>query len=230
MSRQPSPWHPPRGERIASRYVNTGYYPGYDVLDNQQNWDEVTWKAVRERMEQTPPIRFFTPHEHRLYERLCNLIAGQDPERDAWTVLIVNFLDRKLDRNETDGYRFAGMPPMQEAFRLGARAVDESAMAIGGASFTQLAAAGQRQVISLLARHEPPGELWRELDPKHFWHMLTTAALHIFYSHPYAWNEIGFGGPVYPLGYLRLTEGLPDPWERREDRAASRYRRGERAA
>jgi hypothetical protein len=25
-----------------------------------------------------------------------------------------------------------------------------------------------------------------------------------FYSHPWAWNEIGFGGPAYPRGYMRL--------------------------
>ena len=25
-----------------------------------------------------------------------------------------------------------------------------------------------------------------------------------FYSHPWAWNEIGFGGPAYPQGYMRL--------------------------
>jgi hypothetical protein len=25
-----------------------------------------------------------------------------------------------------------------------------------------------------------------------------------FYAHPWAWNEIGFGGPAYPRGYMRL--------------------------
>ena len=28
-----------------------------------------------------------------------------------------------------------------------------------------------------------------------------------FYSHPWAWNEIGFGGPAYPRGYARLGVG-----------------------
>lgn len=231
MSAQPpSSRRPPRRKRIRSEYRNTGYYPGYDVLDNQAHWDEPTWQAIRARMEQTPPIRFFTAQEHRLYERVCDLVAGQDPERDPWTVPIVNFLDRKLDRNETDGYRYAGMPPMREAFRLGARAIDESAGAIGGRIFTALEAAGQRKVIGRLARHDPPGETWRRLNPKHFWHLLSTAVLRIFYAHPYLWNEIGYGGPAYPLGYMRLTNGEPDPWEQREDRAVERERRGARAA
>jgi hypothetical protein len=34
------------------------------------------------------------------------------------------------------------------------------------------------------------------------------AALAAFYSHPWAWNEIGFGGPAYPRGYMRLQVGV----------------------
>jgi len=33
------------------------------------------------------------------------------------------------------------------------------------------------------------------------------AVLAAFYSHPWAWNEIGFGGPAYPRGYMRLAPG-----------------------
>ena len=35
-----------------------------------------------------------------------------------------------------------------------------------------------------------------------------------YYSHPWAWDEIGFGGPAYPRGYMRLENGLPEPWEK----------------
>ena len=34
-----------------------------------------------------------------------------------------------------------------------------------------------------------------------------------FYSHPWAWNEIGFGGPAYPRGYVRLGAGQREHWE-----------------
>ncbi len=33
------------------------------------------------------------------------------------------------------------------------------------------------------------------------------SVLSAFYSHPWAWNEIGFGGPAYPRGYARLGAG-----------------------
>jgi len=42
------------------------------------------------------------------------------------------------------------------------------------------------------------------------------AILAAFYSHPWAWNEIGFGGPAYPRGYIRLGQGAEvlGPFER----------------
>ena len=39
------------------------------------------------------------------------------------------------------------------------------------------------------------------------------SVLAAFYSHPWAWNEIGFGGPAYPRGYARLGPGLGESWE-----------------
>jgi hypothetical protein len=42
------------------------------------------------------------------------------------------------------------------------------------------------------------------------------AILAAFYSHPWAWNEIGFGGPAYPRGFMRLGQGAEglEPFER----------------
>jgi hypothetical protein len=42
----------------------------------------------------------------------------------------------------------------------------------------------------------------------------------IYYGHPWAWDEIGFGGPAYPRGYMRLERGEPEPWEVEEKRYA----------
>ena len=36
---------------------------------------------------------------------------------------------------------------------------------------------------------------------------VMRAVLSAFYSHPWAWNEIGFGGPAYPRGYARFGVG-----------------------
>jgi hypothetical protein len=39
-----------------------------------------------------------------------------------------------------------------------------------------------------------------------------------YYAHPTAWNEIGFGGPASPRGYVRMGFGRCDPWEAAEDK------------
>ena len=53
------------------------------------------------------------------------------------------------------------------------------------------------------------------------WKVVTRAMLSAFYSHPWAWNEIGFGGPAYPRGYARLGAGQRENWEGRRRRARS---------
>src|SRR3954471_21016190 len=55
---------------------------------------------------------------------------------------------------------------------------------------------------------------WHGLPAKHVWSLWTRYACAAFYSHPWAWNEIGFGGPAYPRGYKNL--GGREPWEVRD--------------
>src|SRR5581483_8552213 len=43
-------------------------------------------------------------------------------------------------------------------------------------------------------------------------------AVHAYYSHPVAWDEIGFGGPASPRGYVRMGFNRRDPWEAAEVR------------
>ncbi len=46
-----------------------------------------------------------------------------------------------------------------------------------------------------------------------------------YYSHPFAWNEIGFGGPASPRGYVRMDFNRRDPWEAEVEREGDRDER-----
>ena len=46
-----------------------------------------------------------------------------------------------------------------------------------------------------------------------YWALLVQDCLEAYYAHPWAWDEIGFGGPAYPRAYMRLEHGEPEPWE-----------------
>jgi hypothetical protein len=76
------------------------------------------------------------------------------------------------------------------------------------------------------------GGIWDALPVGIAWTVVMRSALSAFYSHPWAWNEIGFGGPAYPRGYIRLAEGAAgaEPHEAREafglDPVADVHRRG----
>jgi hypothetical protein len=48
--------------------------------------------------------------------------------------------------------------------------------------------------------------------------MLVQDCIEVYYAHPWAWDEIGFGGPAYPRAYIRLENGSPEPWESDEQR------------
>ena len=37
--------------------------------------------------------------------------------------------------------------------------------------------------------------------------LLVQDCVTAYYSHPWAWDEIGFGGPAYPRAYMRLEAG-----------------------
>ena len=51
-----------------------------------------------------------------------------------------------------------------------------------------------------------------------FWQLIMGDAIDAYYAHPWAWDEVGFGGPAYPRAYTRLERGEPEPWEVEEKR------------
>ena len=57
---------------------------------------------------------------------------------------------------------------------------------------------------------------WHGMPAKQVWSLWTRYACAAFYAHPWAWNEIGFGGPAYPRGYKNIGFDSREPWEKRE--------------
>ena len=46
-----------------------------------------------------------------------------------------------------------------------------------------------------------------------FEHRVIADITHAYYAHPVSWNELGFGGPASPRGYVRMKLDTRDPWE-----------------
>ena len=105
------------------------------------------------------------------------------------------------------------MPDDRETWRLVARGLDEAAHERGAASYGEADAETQLEICEAFAEERLSGGVWLELPVTRAWSVAMRAILAAFYSHPWAWNEIGFGGPAYPRGYMRLGIGQKEPWE-----------------
>ena len=123
-------------------------------------------------------------------------------------------------KDRHDGYRFADMPPDREAYQLGLTAVEVIAKHQYGRDFTALTSHEQDLILRSLHDAKPAAgdEIWKRLPVHRFWMMLVQDCVEAYYAHPWAWDEIGFGGPAYPRGYMRLEHGSPEPWEANEQR------------
>jgi len=213
------PVDPETGQPLPTR-AQPGYYPGFHTLSQQTYWDEATRRVVLDRVENPPPIRFFTAEEVRLMQAVCDRLLPQDDRDTEHQIPVVNYIDDRLFNRRIDGYRFEDMPEDHEAHRLGLRAIEAIAQHLFQNSFVQLGPHQQDQVLLSIHDGNPPAgeEIWKRMPVSRFWMLLLQDAIEGYYAHPYAWDEIGFGGPAYPRGYMRLTGGKPEPWEVEEQR------------
>jgi hypothetical protein len=184
-----------------------GRYPDYDVLTAAEHWDPLTRRVVLDRVANVHPIRFFTEQEARTLRAFCDVVTGQYSEP---RIPVLEMVDAKLQAGRLDGFRHHDMPSDPDTWRQVAASLDESARE-GGCEHGFVAASSE-------AKHEivqrfSEGELDWELPVTKAWGVVMRGVLSAFYSHPWAWNEIGFGGPAYPRGYARLGAGQREHWE-----------------
>lgn len=214
------PIDPSSGRPLPAR-EQPGYYPGFSTLSQQRHWDAATRKKVLERVHKIPPIRFFTPEETRLMEAIVAHILPQDDRLPARRIPIVPRIDERLHSGRTAGYRFAKMPPDGEAYRLGFQAIGQMAVQSHGRPFMELSWREQDELLKSIHDARPKdgaADIWKRMEIHRFWALVAQDCAESYYAHPWAWDEIGFGGPAYPRAYMRLERGEPEPWEVEERR------------
>jgi len=192
-------------------------YPDYDVLTKRwtPSWNAATRRAVDERLAVAREPRFFNAAEWQTLQSLCDRILPQATERSK--VPLPAYVDQKLFEHKLDGYRYASLPPQDEAWRRGLAALDAEAREAHGQPFHLLAASLQDELLSRMQQGQLAGPAWGGMPCEGFFkHRVLPDITHAYYAHPTAWNEIGFGGPASPRGYVRMKLDRRDPWEARE--------------
>jgi hypothetical protein len=189
-----------------------GRYPDYDVLANAKHWDPVTRELVLQRAREVPPVRFFDALEEEVLRPFLDVVLAQDAEP---RIPVFEMVDKKMYEGKLDGYRYEDMPEDPETWRRVAAMLDRTARERGAPSFAALDDEAKDAVVDAFSQGELEAD---DLNVTRAWSVVMRAALSEFYSHPWAFNEIGFGGPAYPRGYMRMHQGVQgrEPWERPE--------------
>lgn len=83
------------------------------------------------------------------------------------------------------------MPPDDKAYPTGLYGINETAKIMFGVAFKLLDAAKQDQVLSLIQNNTARGKTWESMPAHLFFEELLAALVELYYSHPYAKEQIG---------------------------------------
>jgi hypothetical protein len=186
----------------------------YDVLSkwNSPSFDDITRAVLSQRLHAIPPRRFFDDEQWALVDALAGRLLPQ-PERSE-PIALTPWIDAMLFENRGEGFRYEQMPPLRAAWRLGLAAIAAEARLRHDTPFAALSPQLQDALLADIAGGLVHRACWAGLDAQRFFSQLLLKSLAgIYYAHPAAWNEIGFGGPASPRGYVRLGFDQRDGWE-----------------
>ena len=175
------------------------------------------------RLDPPGPLRFFTAEEEPTLRAFCDVVLAQDAEP---RVPVAEMVDAKLAD---------GAPRRLPLRRHAATTATPGAWCCAGLDHTARAALRRRSPACTAEQRENDRRAssrrdawsaapWEELNVTRAWSVVhARPRWPAFYSHPWAWNEIGFGGPAYPRGFMRLGgPGEPTRASRSRSRAPSR--------
>jgi hypothetical protein len=192
-------------------------YPDYDVLRKRQgpSWNEQSREVVDRRLAVPNETAYFSGNQWRTLQAVCDRIVPQPADRPP--IPIAALVQLRVGERRGDGYRDARLPPLQQAWTVGLDALDAEAHQRHQRRFADLAATEQDDLLAAMQRDELDGPAWQGMPAAAFFsHRVVHDISAAYYSHPTAWNELGFGGPASPRGYVRLAEDTRDSWEAAE--------------
>jgi hypothetical protein len=169
-------------------------YPDYNVMKEADEWDERTRAIVEDRLKNPEPPQWLTAQEAETLQAAAKIILA---EADPWLQRkVVELVDRRLASGEGDGYRPRFQPDDPDLWRAG--------------------------LADLAGMHGAPHQIQTaritalQGDDPVFFKVLHKELLDAYCSLPAVWSFMGYGGPAFPRGYVRIELGHRDPWEPEE--------------
>ena len=193
------------------------YTPDFDVLRSKEEWDKETRDVVMSRTSTPPPALTLRQHEVDTLTAIASVLLGDN--RTSILQFVMDHFDKKMRSNIGESQRKRGIPPFPLLIHKGIDTFNELSVSVHGQEFSALDTQTRWNFISSLISNPVPFEIAElHIQSKDFLSSIHTEAVNAYFSHPIVWSEIGYAGPAYPRGYVRIERGLLDPWE-----AKSRY-------
>lgn len=191
-------------------------YPAYDVWAEHTHWDDHTKQIVGSRRSPQVAYQFFSHSEGLLVQTAASELVN-DHRLEVLT-FVTQHLDESLSNPIGEAQRKVGVPPKKQLYRLGLAGIDAESQARYGTGYVALKKAEQQAILQEIAAGRTQAKQeWSQLSPVDFFKRFLRDTVDAYYSHPLVWSDIGYGGPAYPRGYVRVEKGLTDPWEAKAD-------------
>lgn len=192
----------------------------FDVLSQTKEWDKETQDVVTSRTSNDVPPLTLRQHELDTLTSICSILLGDD--RSDILAFVISHIDTKMRIGIGESERNINMPPFQLLVHKGIQAWNTFCSSKHGHEFAAMDSQIQLDFITSLIVSPVPFQVANyEIQSKDFLDRIHTEAVSAYFSHPTIWSEIGYAGPAYPRGYVRIERGLTDPWEAKSPHAHS---------
>ncbi|MDD4335508.1 MAG: gluconate 2-dehydrogenase subunit 3 family protein [Desulfotomaculaceae bacterium] len=195
---------------------NRTRYPGYDILKEKEHWDDHTHEIVLKRLGPFPKHKFLNDYEAKMILAIAQHIVYDN--RKEILDYVLHHIDNALSSTIGEDQRKVGTPVQKVLVREGLKAIDKLAKKQYKSSYLESDVQQQLSILAALQKGKAAKmDEWQTIPQKELFKKLATQITSAYYSHPTVWSEIGYGGPAYPRGYVRVERGLTDPWEAKRD-------------
>jgi hypothetical protein len=193
------------------------HYPSFDVMNEQDEWDDHTQSIVTSRLNSEISSRFLTAAETEILRQICSLLVN-DQTPDVLD-FILGHIDQTLHQSPGESQRKVGVPHAPELVRSGLGAIEQGARLKYASSYTDLDIHKQIQYLQWISESvAEPKDVWSHIPQEELFKKLMNLTVESYCSYPKVWSEIGYAGPAYPRGYVRTQLGQLDPWEAQPER------------
>ncbi|MBE1444294.1 gluconate 2-dehydrogenase subunit 3 family protein [Paenibacillus sp. OAS669] len=190
---------------------NLSRYPTYDVMSAQHEWDQHTRTIVNERLHTGGDYLFLSVTEAEILRSWCSLLM--DDARGEIIQYVIEHIDHTLSAG-IESERKSDVPHAAALIRAGLGGLDDSCQILYTERFFHLDTERQLQIMTSISENDAlPHDTWKTIPQSVFFQKLLRLTTEAYYSHPRVWSDIGYGGPAYPRGYVRMHPGQLDPWE-----------------